>query len=70
MEREDDYDPQLAQVTLDAERAFGDRERALRWLQKPNRILGGEKPLDLIATTDGIGLVRYALGFVEYGGVA
>ncbi len=70
MEHEDDCNPQLAQVTLEAERAFGDRAKAMRWLRKPNRILGGETPLDLIATAAGIARVRYALGLVEYGGVA
>jgi putative toxin-antitoxin system antitoxin component (TIGR02293 family) len=67
---EGDRTVRLAQLTLDAARAFGDLDKAMRWLRKPNRVLGGEKPLDLIATEPGTVLVRRALGTVEYGGVA
>lgn len=67
---EGDRTLRLAQVALDAAEAFGDLEKAMRWLRKPNLVLGGDKPLDLIATEPGTALVRQALGTVEYGGVA
>jgi len=60
----------LADGTLDAVAAFGDREKAVRWLSKPNRTLGGRKPLDLLATPDDAALFRQLLGNVAYGGVA
>ena len=67
---EGDRTVRLAQLALEAAHAFGELDKALRWLRKPNRLLGGEKPLDLIATEPGTVLVRKALGAVEYGGVA
>ena len=67
---EGDRTMRLAHVTLDAARAFGDLDKALRWLRKPNRVLAGEKPIDLITTEPGAALVNAALGTIEYGGVA
>ena len=67
---EGDRTMRLAHVTLDAARAFGDLDKAMRWLRKPNRLLAGDKPIDLIATEPGAALVNQALGTIEYGGVA
>lgn len=67
---EGDRTVRLAQLTIEAAHAFGDLDKAMRWLRKPNRLLGGEKPLELIATEPGTAMVRTALGAVEYGGVA
>ncbi len=67
---EGDRTMRLAHVTLDAARAFGDLDKAMRWLRKPNRVLAGEKPIDLIATEPGAALVNQVLGTIEYGGVA
>jgi putative toxin-antitoxin system antitoxin component (TIGR02293 family) len=67
---EGDRTVRLATVTSEAAKAFGDLGKALRWLRKPNRVLSGNKPLDLLATEPGTALVRKALGLVEYGGVA
>jgi len=67
---EGDRTMRLAQITLESARAFGALDKAMRWLRKPNRVLGGEKPLDLIATEPGAVLVRRVLGTIEYGGVA
>lgn len=33
-----------------AERAFGGRERALRWLRRPRREFGGVSPLEMMET--------------------
>jgi putative toxin-antitoxin system antitoxin component (TIGR02293 family) len=67
---ESDRTMRLAHVTLNAAQAFGDLDKAMRWLRKPNRVLAGEKPLDLITTEPGVALVNQALGTIEYGGVA
>lgn len=67
---EGDRTMRLAQITLETAQAFGALDKAMRWLRKANRVLGGEKPLDLIATEPGAALVRRALGTIEYGGVA
>jgi uncharacterized protein (DUF2384 family) len=42
----------------------------MRWLRRANNVLGGERLLDLIATEQGMALVRRVLGTIEYGGVA
>ena len=59
----------LVEITRIATSAFGDAEKARRWLRKPNRALGGEKPVDLLATARGTALVHQILGNIEYGGV-
>jgi putative toxin-antitoxin system antitoxin component (TIGR02293 family) len=67
---EGDRTMRLAHVTLDAAQAFGDLDKAMRWLRKPNRVLAGEKPIELITTEPGAALVNQVLGTIEYGGVA
>ena len=67
---EGDRTMRLAHLTLDAAEAFGDLEKAMRWLRKPNRTLGGEKPIELITTEPGAELVHQVLGTIEYGGLA
>lgn len=67
---EGDRTMRLAQVTLETAQAIGSLDKAMRWLRKPNRVLGGEKPIELIATEPGTALVRRVLGTIEYGGVA
>jgi putative toxin-antitoxin system antitoxin component (TIGR02293 family) len=67
---EGDRTMRLANVTLEAAQAFGNLDKAMRWLRKPNRVLGGDHPIELIATEPGAALVRRALGTIEYGGVA
>lgn len=50
-----------------AEDLFGDPVKARRWLNKPNRALGGVVPLSLLDTHSGFELVRQALGRLAYG---
>jgi putative toxin-antitoxin system antitoxin component (TIGR02293 family) len=45
----------------------GDREGAVRWLQSPNRALGGEVPLDMARTEVGALEVEKLIGRIEYG---
>jgi len=46
---------------------FGSREKAAAWLDRPNRALGGEKPLSLLDTEIGAGQIEDVLGRMEHG---
>ncbi len=50
-----------------AVQALGSAEKVQRWLQKPSRALGGERPIDLLASEDGTRRVEQALGQLEHG---
>ena len=67
---EGDRTMRLLRIVAEAVDAIGDREKALRWLRKPNRALGGKKPLEVIATERGTAMVRQSLAAIAYGGVA
>jgi putative toxin-antitoxin system antitoxin component (TIGR02293 family) len=58
---ESDRAVRLARTLSSAERTFGDRERAWRWLRKPNRSLGGQRPVDLLATETGARAIEESL---------
>ena len=60
----------LARVTALAERAFGDRDRALRWLRKPKRFLHDSTPLDVLTSSEGARVVEERLLQLEFGLVA
>jgi putative toxin-antitoxin system antitoxin component (TIGR02293 family) len=53
-----------------AEEAVGDREKAARWLRRPNRALGGRRPIDLLESGVGARMVEQELGRLEHGIVA
>jgi putative toxin-antitoxin system antitoxin component (TIGR02293 family) len=57
----------FASVLAQAMRAFGSRELAEDWLQRPALALGQKRPIDLLATHEGVDLVRTLLGRIEYG---
>jgi putative toxin-antitoxin system antitoxin component (TIGR02293 family) len=67
---EGDRTMRLLRVAVQAVEAFGNLDAALAWLRTPNTALVGKTPLDMVATEAGTGLVRRALGVIEYGGVA
>ncbi|MEO8853349.1 MAG: antitoxin Xre/MbcA/ParS toxin-binding domain-containing protein, partial [Ginsengibacter sp.] len=46
---------------------FEDSDKLSRWLQKENRALQGEKPIDLLNTPTGIKIVNKLLGRIEEG---
>lgn len=50
-----------------AEEAIGNREKAARWLRKPNRALLGKRPLDLLESDVGARMVEQVLGRIEFG---
>jgi putative toxin-antitoxin system antitoxin component (TIGR02293 family) len=60
----------LARIVALAKQALDDREKALRWLKRPNRALGGQVPLDIIDTELGARAVEQVLGRIVYGGVS
>jgi len=57
----------IAWIGALAETVFGDKEKATRWLHKPNRALSGRTPLSLLDTTIGFQEVKTTLGRIEHG---
>jgi putative toxin-antitoxin system antitoxin component (TIGR02293 family) len=57
----------LARVLAQATDILGSVEKARRWLQKPNRALGGEVPIRLLDTDIGANAVFEELGRIDYG---
>ncbi|WP_052464802.1 type II RES/Xre toxin-antitoxin system antitoxin [Geoalkalibacter subterraneus] len=50
-----------------AREVFGDPAKASAWLNRPNRVLGGQTPLDLLDTIFGAEQVMNLLGRIEHG---
>ena len=50
-----------------AKETLGSREKAVRWLQKPNRALGNEVPLRFANTEVGAREVESVLGRIQHG---
>ena len=57
----------LVRVAAAATNVLGSRDKAVRWLQKSNRELGGEVPVDLLDTDVGFQAVMDVLQRVEHG---
>ena len=64
---ESDRLTRVARILGDAEETFGDPEKARRWLRKANRGLGGQVPLELLATEAGARLVEQVLLRISHG---
>ena len=60
----------MLRVMKHAERAFGDKTKALRWLKKPKRQLNGKCPFDVINTEDGERSILAWLDKIKYGQTA
>ncbi|MGA9900955.1 MAG: antitoxin Xre/MbcA/ParS toxin-binding domain-containing protein [Terriglobales bacterium] len=60
----------LARIVAIANEYLGDHERALRWLKRPNRALGGVAPITAIDTELGARQVESVLGRIAYGGIS
>jgi putative toxin-antitoxin system antitoxin component (TIGR02293 family) len=60
----------LARIVALANEYLGDRERAIRWLKRPNRALGGLAPAAAIDTELGARQVENILGRIAYGGIS
>ena len=57
----------LARIVATAEDVLEDRDKAVAWLQRPNRALGGRRPLDMLDTDVGAREVEHVLGRIESG---
>lgn len=60
----------LARIVALADEFLGDHERAIRWLKRPNRALGGIPPVAALDTELGARQVENILGRIAYGGVS
>jgi putative toxin-antitoxin system antitoxin component (TIGR02293 family) len=60
----------LARIVAIANKYLGDHERAIRWLKRPNRVLGGLSPVAVIDTELGARQVENILGRIAYGGIS
>lgn len=65
--QENDSLLRVERISLAAERIFGDREKAGRWLRKPCRALEGVVPIELLPAESGALLVEQELARIEHG---
>jgi putative toxin-antitoxin system antitoxin component (TIGR02293 family) len=56
-----------ARVLAEAEETFGSQQKAAKWLRRPTTALGGEKPIDLLDTSEGAEQVEALLGRIGHG---
>jgi putative toxin-antitoxin system antitoxin component (TIGR02293 family) len=64
---ESDRTVRLARVYAHAVEMIGEEDKAVRWLQTPNRALGGERPIEQVDTDVGAREVEDILGRIAYG---
>ena len=64
---ESDRTVRMARIYANAVEMIGDEQKAVEWLNTPNRALGGEKPLDQLDTDTGTRMVEDILGRIAYG---
>jgi putative toxin-antitoxin system antitoxin component (TIGR02293 family) len=57
----------LQNVIERATSVFGNREKAIIWLNSPCYALGNQVPMQLTETTEGMELVMSTLGRIEHG---
>jgi putative toxin-antitoxin system antitoxin component (TIGR02293 family) len=64
---ESDRTVRFARVVAQAKDTFDDLSKAATWLQTPNRVLKGQRPIDLLDTDAGVQQVETVLGRIAYG---
>lgn len=64
---ESDRLARVARLLVRAEEALGSGEKALHWLRRGNRALGGVRPLDALDSDAGSLAVERVLGRIEHG---
>jgi putative toxin-antitoxin system antitoxin component (TIGR02293 family) len=64
---ESDRAVRLARLYAIAVETFGDPKKAVGWLRTPNRVFGGERPIDKLDTDIGARAVEDVLGRIAYG---
>ena len=57
----------LMRMIVEAEYTFGDDAKAHIWLRRPNKLLGGETPLDRLDTDAGTKQIEILLGRIGQG---
>jgi putative toxin-antitoxin system antitoxin component (TIGR02293 family) len=67
---ESDRLARVARAAAQAEEVLGDSEKAGRWLQKPNRALGGAVPLEQLTTEVGARQVEDVLDRIAHGSLS
>ena len=50
-----------------AEATFGSQQKAMQWLSKPTRVLGGKTPKELLETKAGLQQVEDLLTRIDHG---
>jgi putative toxin-antitoxin system antitoxin component (TIGR02293 family) len=60
----------LARIVALANEFIGEHEKAIRWLKRPNRVLGGISPITALDTELGARQVENILGRIAYGGIS
>ena len=60
----------LARIIALADEFLGEHEKAVRWLKRPNRALGGIPPVEALDTELGARQVENILGRIAYGGIS
>jgi putative toxin-antitoxin system antitoxin component (TIGR02293 family) len=60
----------LARLVALARYSLGNHDRAVRWLKRSNRALGGSTPISAIDTELGARQVEDVLGRIAYGGIS
>lgn len=56
-----------ARVIAEAEETFGSQDKAGKWLRRSTTALAGERPLDLLDTSEGADQVEALLGRISHG---
>src|SRR6266496_617654 len=64
---ESDRSVRVARIVAQAKDTFDDLPMAANWLQAPNRVLKGQRPIDLLDTDAGVQQVETVLGRIAYG---
>ncbi len=64
---ESDRLARIARIVAFANDVFGDPRKAHKWLRRPNRVLGGRVPLDLVDSDVGVRLVETILLRIQHG---
>ena len=64
---ESDRALRLERIAEQADRVFGNREKAQRWLRKESRALDGVRPIDLLQSETGAHVVEEELIRIDYG---
>jgi putative toxin-antitoxin system antitoxin component (TIGR02293 family) len=64
---ESDRVARVARIVATAEETFGNRDKASRWLHKPQRGFSGQRPIDLLDTEEGARVVEDRLFRIAHG---